>query len=270
MNTEDLFSSNTTAAEEKTTVPLFENEGTREPVVDPNKDWIEEYVGEGKKFKDVADLARGKAHSDAFIYRLQKEQEELRKELNTRIKLEEFMDRMNSQNTSGANQATQTAGQGNQTDGTASSATSTPDIEQLIEERLAAKEAELRSRQNLEVAKQRLEEAFGENYSTELASRTESLGLSKEFVANLAKTQPKALFALLGIDSQQQQRKNDDIFTAPRGSVNTSGLNQGQSGEKTWSHYEKMRKQNPSVYWSTQVQNEIHRAAAKLGERFYS
>lgn len=269
MNTEDLFSSNASTAEEKTTVPLFENEGSREPVIDPNKDWVEEYIGEGKKFKDVADLAKGKAHSDAFIYRLQKEQEELRRELNTRIKLEEFMDRMNSQNTSGANQATQTAGQGNQTDGTASSATSPDDIEKMIEERLAAKEAELRSRQNLEIAKQRLEEAYGENYSTELASRTEALGLSKEFVANLAKTQPKALFALLGIDGQQQ-RKNDDIFSAPKGSVNTSGLNQGQSTEKTWSHYEKLRKQNPAAYWSTSVQNEIHRAAAKLGERFYS
>lgn len=266
MNTEDLFSSTSTT--EDKTVPLFENEGSREPIVDPNKDWVSEYVGEGKKFKDVSDLARGKAHSDAFIHRLQKEQEELRKELNTRIKLEEFMDRMNSQNSSGANQSTQTDGQGNQSNGTASNATSTPDIEQLIEERLAQREAEARAKQNLEISRQKLQEALGQDYQAELEARTESLGLSKEFVANLAKTQPKALFALLGIDGSQ--KKNDDIFAAPRGSVNTSGLGQNVNNEKNWAHYEKIRKQNPAVYWSTQVQNEIHRQAAKLGERFYA
>lgn len=270
MNTEDLFSPNTGTAPDTTSVPLFENEGSREPIVDPNKDWLGEYVGEGKKFRDAADLAKGKAHSDAFISRLQQETEGLRKELSTRIKLEEFMDRMNSQNTSGANQATQTAGQGNQSDGTASSATSSTDIEEIIEQRLAAREAENRSRQNLDIAKQRLQEAFGDNYSTELVSRTEALGLSKEFVANLAKTQPKALFALLGLDGQQQSKGNDGLFNAPRGSVNTSGLGQGTSSEKNWAYYEKIRKQNPATYWSTTVQNEIHKQAGKLGERFYS
>lgn len=269
MSTEDLFSQTTsTTAGDQTSLPLFENEGTREPVIDPNKDWMAEYVGEGKKFKDAADLAKGKAHSDAFIFRLQKEMDGLRQELNTRIKLEEFMDRMNSQNSSGANQATQTAGTGNQTDGTASSATSTPDIEKLIEERLAAKEAELRERQNLDIARQKLQETLGQDYQSELESRTQALGLTKDFVANLAKTQPKALFALLGIDAQQS-RRTDDLF-APKGSVNTSALNQGQTSEKTWSYYEKLRRQNPATYWSSQVQSEIHRQAAKLGERFYS
>ena len=268
MNTEDLFSS-TTASTEGETVPLFENEGTREPIVDPNKNWLEEYVGEGKKFKDVADLAKGKANSDAFITRLQQETEGLRKELNTRIKLEEFMDRMNSQNSSGANQATQTAGQGNQTDGTASSATSTPDIERLIEERLAQKAAELIEKQNLEASRNKLQEVFGKDYQADLERRTNELGLSKEFVGNLAKTQPKALFALLGLDVQQQSRRNDDIF-APKSSMNTSGLGQSQTSEKNWAYFEKMRKQNPASYWSPQVQNEIHRNAERLGERFYS
>lgn len=268
MTTEDLFSSSTTAAEGKTPEPLFENEGSREPIVDPSKDWLEEYVGEGKKFKDAADLAKGKAHSDAFIYRLQQEAEELRKELNARIKLEEFMDRMNQQNSSGANQATQTAGTGNQVDGTASSATSPEDIEKLIEERLAAKEAELKQKQNLEATRQKLQESLGQDYQTELRNRTKELGLTEEFVTNLARTQPKALFALLNLEGQQP-KKNDDIF-APRGSVNTSGLGQNQSSEKNWNYYERLRRQNPAAYWSTSVQSEIHRQAERLGERFYS
>ena len=266
MNTEDLFSS-TNSETEKTSVPLFEGEDRNQPIIDPNKNWLEEYVGEGKKFKDPEDLAKGKAHSDAFIYRLQKETEELRKELNTRIKLEEFMDRMNSQNTDGAHQATQTAGTGNQTNGTASNATSPDDIESLIEQRLAQREAEKTQKQNVEIARSRLVEMFGDNYQAELEARTNSLGLTKEFVANLAKTQPKALFALLGLEGQQ--KKDDSVFT-PRGSVNTSGLGNSGSQEKNWAYYEKIRKQNPAAYFSVPVQNEMHKQASKLGERFYS
>lgn len=268
MNTEDLFSNNTNSEPEKTSVPLFEGEDRNQPIIDPNKNWLEEYVGEGKKFKDPEDLAKGKAHSDAFIYRLQKEAEELRKELNTRIKLEEFMDRMNSQNTDGAHQATQTAGTGDQANGTASNATSPDDIERLIEQRLAQIEAEKQQKQNLDIARAKLQEVYGESYQTALEARTAELGLTKEFVANLAKTQPKALFALLGVDNQQ--KRDESIFT-PRGSVNTSGLaNTNQSSEKNWAYYEKVRKQNPAAYFSVQVQNEMHKQAAKLGERFYS
>lgn len=265
---EDLFSTNESTSDGTTSSPLFE--GERIPVVDPNRNWLEEYVGEGKKFKDAAALARAKAESDAFIARLQRETEGLRQDLSTRIKLEEFMDRMNSQNSSGANQATQTAGTGNLEDGTASNATSPDDIEKLIEQRLAAREAEAARKRNLEATKTRLQEALGQDFAQELSNRTEALGLSKEFVSNLAETQPKALFALLGLDGQQTQRKEDGLFSAPRSSVNTSGLGTSGNQEKNWAYFEKIRKQNPAAYWSTQTQKEIHSQAAKLGERFYS
>lgn len=267
MSTEDLFSNANTTQDTKPVV--FENEDANAPVIDPNHDWLSEYVGEGKKFRDAADLAKGKAHSDVFIARLQKEMDGLRQELNTRLKLEEFMDRMNSQNTQGASgQATQTAATG-ANDGTANnSALSPDDIEKVVEQKLQAKEAELRVQQNLEVTKAKLQEAFGANYVAELESRVNSLGLSKDLVNQLAKSEPKALFAMLGLAGQQRQQ--DLLPTSPRSSVNTAGMGAVGTAEKTYRDYEKIRKQNPGLYWSTQVQSEMHRQAMKLGERFYS
>src|SRR4029450_8159059 len=64
--------------------------------VDPNKNYLEELVGEGKKFKTPEDLARGKAESDSFIERLQKELHGLRNELKSRLQLEEVVDRISS------------------------------------------------------------------------------------------------------------------------------------------------------------------------------
>jgi hypothetical protein len=269
LSTEDLFSN--TNNKQETPPALFENEDTQAPVIDPNRDWLEEYVGEGKKFRDAADLARGKAHSDVFIARLQKEMEGLRQELSTRLKLEEFMDRMNSKNsTVGNEQITQTTATAT-SDGTANNPALSPDdIEKVVEQKLRAKEQELRTQQNLSMTKEKLQEAFGENYAAELENRVSTLGLSKDLVNQLAKTEPRALFAMLGLTGQQQARQQELLPSAPRGSVNTASMGLAAPAEKTYKDYEKLRKQNPGEYWSAKVQSDMHRQALKLGERFYS
>lgn len=264
MTTEDLFSATN---QQQSTTALFEGESP-EPVIDPNRDWFEEYVGEGKKFKDERDLAKGKAHSDAFIKRLEDEMLQLRTELNTRLKLEEFVTKMNSQST-GANQTTQTVGTGTSTDGTALNAISPEDIDNIVEQKLIAKEAAVKAQNNVQSVKSKLQAAYGGDFQNTLRSKTKELGLTEEFVADLAKTSPQALLTLLGIQEGQEARQQDNVF-APRTSVNTISMSQLTPGEKTFKDYEKMRKQNPAVYWSNGVQNEIHKQALKLGERFYS
>src|SRR5690242_15072647 len=77
---------------------LFNPDGSDlEPVIgeDPNADPLELLVGEGKKFKTPQDLAKGKMESDKFIVQLQKEQAALREELNKRLSVEEFVEKMN-------------------------------------------------------------------------------------------------------------------------------------------------------------------------------
>jgi chromatin segregation and condensation protein Rec8/ScpA/Scc1 (kleisin family) len=266
---DDLFSATSAPQNEER---IFEDNGEKPILVDPNKDYLTEYVGEGKKFKDPADLARAKAHSDAFIERLQRELSGIRTELNTRVKLEELMDRMSATNTDRNvnSQATQTAGENGQ-DGTASKNLSSEDIERVIEQRLQAKEQERLVANNVQAVKSRLVSEFGDNYVAELEARTKSLGLSKDFVADIAKREPRALFALLGLDSAgSQQKSQNDLFTPPRSSVNTAGFSATGTSEKKFEDFEKIRKQDPTRYWSAQVQNELHKQAMKLGEKFYS
>lgn len=270
-NEDDLFASNDASTDNGA---IFEGEDTRPIVVDPNKDYLSEYVGEGKKFKTPAELAKAKAHSDAFIERLQREQAALRNELNTRAKLEELMDRMSTTKDSTGNvnsQGTQTPGENGQ-DGTATKNLSPDDIEKVIEQRLAKREAEARVKNNVEAVKSRLMAEFGDNFVAELENRTKELGLTRDFVQDIAKREPKALFRLLGIDGQQQSsNKETDVFSAPpRSSVNSAGFGIRDTGEKKFADYEKIRKEDPSRYWSPQVQNEIHKQAMKLGEKFYS
>lgn len=271
MTTEDdLFKSNTDTNGDQ----IFEDGGVRPIVVDPNKDYLSEYVGEGKKFKDPAELAKAKAHADAFIERLQREANALRTELNTRAKLEELMDRMSATKDSNGNtnnQGTQTSGESGH-DGTANKNLSPEDIEKVVEQRLAAREQEARLQNNIKAVKDRLTAEFGDNYVEELESRTKALGLSREFVADMAKREPKALFALIGVDSAVQRKAPEaDLFSAPpRSSVNSASFGIQGSSEKKYADFEKIRKTDPTKYWSAQVQNELHKQAMKLGEKFYS
>lgn len=269
MTTEDdLFKSNTDQGQ------IFEDDGVRPIVIDPNKDYLSEYVGEGKKFKDPAELAKAKAHSDAFIERLQREASALRTELNTRKKLEDLMDRMGATKDSTVNatsQATQTAGESNH-DGTANKNISPDDIEKVVEARLVKREQEARIQNNVQAVKDRLTSEFGDNYVDELESRTKALGLTREFVSDIAKREPKALFALLGIEQAAQRKSSEqDVFSAPpRPSVNTASFGIQGSTEKKYTDFEKIRKTDPARYWSAPVQNELHKQAMKLGEKFYS
>jgi hypothetical protein len=183
------------------------------------------------------------------------------------------MDRMSAgKDTNGnvSSQATQTAGD-NGHEGTAPKNLSPEDIEKVVEQRLAAKEQEARVNNNVQTVKNRLMAEFGDNFATELANRTAQLGLSKEFVSDIAKREPRALFALLGLEGQQktQPQQNDIFNTPPRATVNTAGFGIRDT-EKKFADFEKIRKEDPSRYWSAQIQNELHKQAAKLGERFYS
>jgi hypothetical protein len=184
------------------------------------------------------------------------------------------MDRMSTgKNTNGnvSSQSTQTDGD-NGHEGTATKNLSPEDIEKVIEQRLAKKEQEARVQSNVQAVKNRLKEAYGDNYVAELDNRTKELGLSREFVADIAKREPRALYALLGLEGQQRaqaQQQNDIFSSPPRNSVNTAGFGIKDT-EKKFADFEKIRKEDPSRYWSAQVQNELHKQASKLGERFYS
>lgn len=214
--------------------------------LDQDKDYLTELVGEDRKFKTVNDLAKGKAESDAFIARLQEEQQALRDELATRIRYEEFLDKLDS--------ATRNSDD-NQDDHDPDRSTNTvmkpEDIERLLDLKLREREQRNTVQQNLNAVKAKLNEVFGPNYALRLKEQANQLGVTSEFLDNLAATQPKAFYRLLNIDTT---RKVDNTLTPPRSEV-TFVPNTGQ--KKDWNYYSDLRKKDPNLYWSPRIQNEI-------------
>jgi len=233
--------------------------------IDPNKNYYIELVGEGKKYADEAALARSRVEADAFIERLKSENSGLRNELKTRSTLEEVLDKMNNppshSNASSSN---------NQQSESGETALKPEDIARLVDERVVQREQDRRATENLNSVKQLLAQAYGSDYAQKLHDEASSLGLSKEYVNNLAATAPKALFRLLGIDENTTQKTNNDLFTPPTSQVRNFPSSSGNGSEKTMKHYEALRKSNPSQYWSPATQNQMHKDAARLGERFFT
>jgi hypothetical protein len=240
---------------------------------DASKNYLEELVGDGKKFKTVDDLARGKAESDAFINRLLEEQKQLRDDfnqvraqLNQRTKLDEFLDKVNKpdSDTSGSdNNQNSNSGGANQ------AAFDPSKIDEIVDKRLSDKERERQAQSNANFVKEELQKAYGADYVTKLAEVAEDLGLSRERVNQLAATEPKALLRLVGVgQAQNTPQARPDVFSPPKSSG--TFVPRVQNTEKNYAFYEDMRKKDPTRYWSPDVQVEIHKRAMELGEAFYS
>lgn len=243
---------------------LFNDDNSTAPAVDPAKNYLEELVGEGKKFKTEADLARGKMEADLFIQRLQKENEGMRTELAARTTLENLIDKIGTnKNTFVEPKANPTLG-GDEKEN--SEAKFTPEtVDKLLADKLSEYDKRREQERNLQVVTKSLVETFGPNYSSHLESVASELNLSKPFLTELAKTQPSAFMKLVGVSTKRVSNEVSSHHIQPSVAGN-AGTASG--GVKDFSYYEKIRTSNPNLYWSREVQNEMHKEATRQGESF--
>lgn len=122
----------------------------------------------------------------------------------------------------------------------------------------AAEQAEA----NVRLVESKLQEAYGSNYSTVLKQKVSQLGLTEDFINNLAATHPQVLFKTLEID-----RPAGENFQSPPSSSRRS--DPFQSGQKrTWSYYEKMRKEDPAKYHDPKTKAQMTKDYQALGSEF--
>lgn len=235
----------------------------------PDKNFYEELVGEGKKFRTNEDLAKAKAESDRFIQQLQGELQGLRQELSTRQTLEQLMDKIGSREDSSiANQSHNQNSNGGD-NGNVKSLTE-EDIARLVESRLSEAEKARVHRSNLAAVQQALVESFGQDYVTHLKAKAAELGVTEEYLNTMAKETPKAFLKLVEVGNAPKAT-TPGLFSPPASSGLPSPSNKAFSptGIPKLSFYEDLRKKDPSRYWSPEVQNKMHKDAMALGESFF-
>lgn len=213
--------------------------------IDPSKDYFEELVGEGKRFKTPAELAKGKLEADNFIKRLEAEQAELRRELNGRISLEKFLEEAKTTKPNVEERETNP----NQT--------TVPSVEEIInrvKNELTTAEKNAAKERNLVSVRDQL--AKNGISPSELNRRVVENGLTQEQANNLAAESPKAFLALFGNPTR----------TTPEG-VTTSTVNFDGSvvSKKGSSYYQNLLKTDIKEYYSPKTQKEMYDTIRQIG-----
>lgn len=156
-------------------------------------------VGEGKKFKTVEDLAKGKISSDAFIETLKREKEELESRL-TSLQVEMEKQKKTSSVTPNTTQSV-----------------TEESIQALIDKSLSERERTTTRTRNLESAKKHLMDNFGERAEEHLQTQASSMGLTKEKLLEIASDTPAIFMRLFPVEKPKTQ-------TTTSGTTNTETL----------------------------------------------
>lgn len=229
---------------------------------------VDTLVGEGKKFKTVDDLARGKAESDLVIAAREAELNQLREELRNARTTAELL--------SNANRTPQSARTAEEITPPAPAPSLTPeDLVARITEVTKNLSVQERQTANKEQVQNRLIEVFGTQDKAEeaIAAKARELDVSIEFLQSTALQSPKAFYTTLGIPDSPVAPKA--LPTVTHGDVNSNGFGDNRSGPKpgTMAYYTNiLNTQGPEAYFHPKIQQQIMKEAfqaAKEGRDFY-
>ena len=220
---------------------------------------VSAYVGDGKKFRTVKDLYNGKQEADAFITQLQREMGELRADLARRANAEDQLTQIRSEfEEFKRNQNIQPREHTNP-ELTASQ------IEELVKNSVTRIEQSRTAGENAKVVNAGLIKHFGDvdKARKALTDASVEVGMSVEELKDIASRSPSAFFSLMGIQEPKQPANATGANLDTTGGKNPlSNAATGNDANKpgTKPYYDAIRKENPSLYHSAKIQNEIFQA----------
>lgn len=238
-------------------------DGGDQPQIDETKNYLEDLVGDGKKFKTPEDLAKGKWHSDQTIEiqnkrldAMAEENRKLREENIAKAKLEDLINQAIIKQSSSSEKPPVN-------EQTPPPAIKPEDIESIVANKIAASKANDKATENFNTFKAKLTERFGNNEAA-LNQQIANLGLDKEDLIQLARKSPNAAIRTLGLDRQEQN------FQSPPSSSQRNDNFAPTSGKKlTWSYWQDYKKKNPDWLYDRKIANQMAEAAAELGDAFF-
>lgn len=236
--------------------------------VDYVKAMSEKYAKDGKL--DVEGLAKGAYHANEHIKTVEAEMAELRRELDTRISLQEFLDKQKQQQpTPVVSSPAPTSQNQNEIKGNEPTPLNKDDIAKYVKSAIDQERTAITREQNSTYVVNELIKAYGNNYIDRLNKVSNDLGLGKDFLNNLAAEQPKAFLKLVA-DSTPAASPSVGSFIPPRSVVNTTPSAQKTGVVKNWAYFQGLKKSDPRSYFSSSTQSELHREALKQGDAFYN
>lgn len=219
----------------------------------------EDFIGEGKKWKDNSTLIKAKNDSDSYVKILE-------------ARLDDFRDQIltlrDSKETARAEELIRQADQlplaSNQLPKVNEERPTykLEDIDALVDRKMTEKEKARQEQSNFNSVKSKLTEQLGDNYSSVVRERIEQLGLSTEDFNAMARKSPDAIINILGLNENRRES-----FQAPPQS--SGALRSKGAPKRSWSYYQNLKKEDPRAYLNPKIATQMHDDALALGNEFY-
>lgn len=212
-----------------------------------------EFVGEGKKYATVDDALNSIAPAQEHISNLEKEMGEMREELTRRESAQEILNRIDASNSA---KDTPIAGLDKEA------------VAQLVNETVSQRDAKKILDANKREVNDKLNSIYGDKSGEVVNNKAKELGVSVEYLQNTAEHSPKAFYQMVGLSDKSPSNESMNFNS----DVNTQNLEKNLSGSiqhGTYKYYQALRKDNPSKYYTVEVQRDLHKHAKELGEGFY-
>ena len=217
---------------------------------------LEDLVGEGKKYKDVNELAKAKAHADAHIARLEAENAQKAKELETRITVEDALKKLQVAPANGGTNDN-TNHQATQTQTSEKANLTLEDIDKLLEEKERAKARNL-NLNNVNAAL--LKYAGSADKAKEfLAAKAAETNISVNRLKEIGEESPAALLKLLGIADKPSTTPVTPLEKATNVIPPNKAKKFDLDAPMTSEDYRELRRTNPALYNSPEVQQKLLR-----------
>src|SRR5258707_4498662 len=232
--------------------------------IDPDRKYLQDLVGEDKKFKSNEDLARGKHISDSYITLLEKrldasrqEYMDLNQQYNARAKIEELLDQMAVQRSSSEQPIVKD-------DNIQAPQFDPKQLDVLISNKISENETAKRKQDNANFVRDKIIKEYGSDYQNIVNRQINELGLTREEFNSMARIQTKVLLRYLGLDEQIKQNPFQSLPQSQQRTTTT-----GPTVEKrTWAYYQDLKKKDPSRWLSKDIAVQMHNDAIALGEDF--
>jgi hypothetical protein len=224
---------------------------------------VTELVGEGKKFKSVDDLAKGKVEADGFIEKLKVENAALREALNSEANPDEILARINgllqSKDRSDKNTLDQTSNQ--------SQSPAAPLTEEKVLELLSKRERDTKINQNVNSFNASINKAFGNKAGEVIATRIGELGMDEAEFKDLAARNPNAALRILGL------REGGVSAGTLAPTVNTEAFfgeaGKGNGEVQNFAYFTNLRRELKERYYEPHIQKQVFEARKRLGDAFW-
>lgn len=228
-----------------------------EPIADDNDTDItlDTLVGENQKYKTPDDLAKAYANADAAILRQKAEIAELKAA--DKIKTDLLEAQLNKKPPEEKNPVTN-----QHREPEAPQKAETPNISELVREELLNASEERRRADNINRATESMTNHYGSISKAQEAikRRATELNVSFEWLRDVASDSPQAFFASMGINPAQRSQSTPGFSNeVVLDRINTSGV-------KNHKYFEEIRKANPKLYYSPEMQRQVFSSLQELGE----